>query len=176
MPLTTTLPDQLQEQFEQAIRDTIAGIGQVRDEIIHELPAQSWPQDSLDVPSVPELDAITVERAGAEQVLLVSLHLSPDPRASIDTDLDDPAYLSDLGGEYTELSDAITETLIAYCEAPRERPSEVFGSERPDLHVTTGPPEENFVVFGTTIWYPEYIKQIYTEGLAGPANHLRLPY
>jgi hypothetical protein len=180
--ISTALPERTQEQFEQQLRDTIARISRTDDEVIESVPSQ-WEQDeTLSVPFIPELNTIQVTRGYSEHTLQVLLHFSPDPRSEQEdnpgTELSSgqTVYLGDLRRPCAKLSDAVVKTLIRYCDAPRERPAEVFDTDRADFILDPTLSQSEYKTFRTTLWYPEYVAKVYAEGQAEVANRLRLPF
>lgn len=176
LPLETSLPPRVQEQFEQAIRDAITEIYRGEDEVTRVVP-ESWQREEcLNLESIPALDAIAVENGPTdERSLFVQVYFASNEEV-LENVTDEPLYLSDVGGAYADLSESIIETLVVYCDAPRQRTAEVFVTEQADLQADIAPAGGEFAVFSTEIGYPEYVERIYGQGDAATANNLRLPF
>ena len=172
MPLSSSL----QMRLEDATRDTIVQAGQrAESEIIRELPAASWPQDSLELSSVPELQSLIIKEGASQRTLSVAMHFDPNPQTPVGDDSDEARYLSDVGDAYADLSDAVITTVSRYCDVSPKNPR-CYSTDRADLrydhHIST----TSFGVFETSVRYPEYVERAYTEGEAAIADNLRLPY
>lgn len=188
MPAKENLPSDLQDQFEQAIRDVISGVSHANSEIIRELPDPSF-DDSLEVPGVPELQTITVESIESQRILSVTLYFNQLPKGDgpvVPDDIitrgdfelpqegeQDPTHLRDLGGDYAELSDALIGTLTSYCDAPSASPDSVNGDGRADFVCTLA---GDGVWYSTLLSYPQVVEKVYGEGRADLARRFGLPF
>jgi hypothetical protein len=190
MPLNTSLPDQFQEQFEQTVRDVISGVSHTDGIVTREIPDPSL-DDEIDIPEVPELSGVSINSAEDELNVGVDLYCEPIPEGEIKPVPDDiamtpehvreeresrePTYLKELGSEYAELSESLLTVLSAYCDVPEDERDQRFGGYEPDFLCKMFAGEE-FATFGTYVWYPEYVEEVYTEGQRGVARRLGLPY
>jgi len=65
--------------------------------------------------------------------------------------------------------------LSAYCDVPEDERDRRFGGDEPDFLCKMFAGEE-FATFGTYVWYPEYVEEIYSEGRQDAAQRFGLPY
>ena len=188
MPLDTSLPPRIQEQFEQAVRDVLTGVSQSEIEHIRELPPPR--QESFDLACAPELDCLTVSSPPEERVVGVDLHFGAEPAGEVpvvpdqvtlpvherptQTVEDSPTYLAELGGGYADLSTAVVRILFAYCDAPERDPELMVLGDEPDLLCTST--HESGPVFSMYVRYPEYVAEIYGEGRSDLAWRLGMPF
>lgn len=186
MALDTAISERFQEQFEQAVRDVLGGISQSESGLSRELPPpRQGDQENFDLACAPELDAVSLLAVPEERLLAVSLYFDgvpgngsaggePVPDAPGSAGGDSSLHLSDLGGGYADLSDAIVETLAAYCDAPADTRQDAFGEGEADLLCTGRRGSE--VVFSLYVSYPAYVEWVYGEGRVDLAREYGLPY
>jgi hypothetical protein len=190
MSVNTSLPDRFQEQFEQTLRDVISGVSHTDGIVTREIPDPSL-DDEIDIPEVPELSGVSMNSVEEELNVGVDLYFGPIPEGEVkpvpddiamapehvreERESRDPTYLKELGGEYAELSESLLTVLSAYCDVPEDERDQLFGGDEPDFLCKTFAGED-FATFGTYVWYPEYVEEVYTEGQHGVARRLGLPY
>jgi hypothetical protein len=172
-PLSTALPDGLQEQLEQTLRDVLAGLSQSDRENRRELPPPD--HDRLDLAAAPELAALSFASPPDEHVVTAALYFDDEPDGAVPVvpaAVSDPAYdlparvtersptyLGELAGGYADLADAVTHTLATYCDAPSYAPHLAFLGGEADLLCTSCYGET--ITFACHVEYPEHVAEMY---------------
>lgn len=188
MPLDTSLPEGLQEEFEQKVIDVLAGVSQREHAVEQRIPDPSRSGD-LHLELAPELTSITVKGFG-DRMLVVELEFYLPVQPDVDLRPQD-TYLSDLGGGYNALSDSLLATLARYCDASEAEQETVGAGEtkaatHDENHVSEELQErEGFLCteifagdtakFVAGVEYPPHVGRIYSEGLWEEARKFGLP-
>lgn len=189
MALDTWLPADVQDELEQAIRDAIAGISQTTGPVLQEVPPPQSPP--LNIPDMPALDRFAITGHEGENLLGIEVlftalpvgdRLAVPDELAMDVDegevpFDDaaePTYMQEVGGPYADLSDALIETLCAYCDVPEMDPTLRFAGDEADLFCTfyAG---NGLTSFSSYVAYPHHVEMIYGDGRHDLAVRLGLP-
>lgn len=176
-------------QFEQTIRDVLAGISQAELNIMKEIPEPNRESTEINLPPIPELQTLSVRSFENMNELDISLYFSPLPEGKIPVvpdevypevefkkphDREEPTYLRELGGKYERLSETLTDILNRYCDAPEEQPGQIYVGGQPDF-LCTHALDADLISFGTYIGYPSYVDTVYRTGDRELAEEYGLP-
>jgi hypothetical protein len=186
-PLDTALPDPRQEQVEQTLRDVLAGLSQTDHESRRELPPPD--HDRLELALAPELAALSFASPPDRNMVTAALYFDDEPDGAVPVvpgEISEPAYefparvtersptlLSELGGGYAEVAEAVTETLATYCDAPSYAPHLAFLGGEADLLCTSCYGE--VITFACHVEYSEHVAQVYGEEREGMDDERGLP-
>ncbi len=179
MVLETSLPGELQTEFEQKLRDVLAGVTETEHGVERRIPDPRRSGD-LDLMLAPELTSITV-KGFDDRLVVVELEFYLPVAPEVDLRPND-TFLGELDGGYRALSDSLLETLARYCDAGETRPET---DEDPAEAVEALEDAEGFVCtevfagdtakFACCIEYPTHVGRIYREGLWEEARRFGLP-
>ncbi len=185
MVLDTSLPEELQTEFEQKLRDVLAGVTESEHGVERRIPDPRRTGD-LDLRLAPELTSITV-KGFDDRLVVVALEFYLPVAPEVDLRPND-TYLRELDGGYQALAGSLLETLARYCDAGDVSTGmDEATSEDGATHETAEPADhsEGFVCtevfagdtakFACCIEYPTHVGRIYREGLWEEAWRFGLP-